>query len=233
VELLRHAAKITDMAMAATVEMMKPGVTAREVEDFIIRFGEEHGATDLAFEPNAIFTCKGSHTSRADMGLPKTRQFLPGTTAAFDFGFVLNGYSSDYGRSFHCGKAPQEYVDAYKALQEGEVYAVEHIVPGESNINDVYRNIQKSVEKTSSGYLLQYKEDGTNGHQIGIDVHELPWLYYPVENELLYPNMVFCSEPKMWFLGDCYMRVEDMILVTEKGAEFLTTFDRDLFEINL
>jgi Xaa-Pro aminopeptidase len=42
--------------------------------------------------------------------------------------------------------------------------------------------------------------------------------------------MVFASEPKMWFQGEMYMRVEDIILVTETGAEFLTNFPRDLFE---
>ena len=40
------------------------------------------------------------------------------------------------------------------------------------------------------------------------------------------------EKTKMMFEGECYMRVEDMILVTETGAEFLTTFDRDLFEFN-
>ena len=31
--------------------------------------------------------------------------------------------------------------------------------------------------------------------------------------------------------GECFMRVEDMVLVTETGAEFLTNFDRTLFEV--
>lgn len=37
----------------------------------------------------------------------------------------------------------------------------------------------------------------------------------------------------MFFKNEGYMRVEDMILVTEDGAEFLTNFPRDLFEIEL
>ena len=45
------------------------------------------------------------------------------------------------------------------------------------------------------------------------------------------PGMVFCSEPKMMFPGEMYMRVEDMILVTENGAESLSLFPRDLFEL--
>ena len=68
-------------------------------------------------------------------------------------------------------------------------------------------------------------------HQIGIDCHEFPMIT-PQYNEVLKPGMIFCSEPKMMFENECYMRVEDMILVTEDGAEFLTNFDRDLFEID-
>jgi len=45
------------------------------------------------------------------------------------------------------------------------------------------------------------------------------------------PGMVFASEPKMWIQDEMYMRVEDIILVTEDGAEFLTNFPRDMFEI--
>ena len=48
---------------------------------------------------------------------------------------------------------------------------------------------------------------------------------------ILQPGMIFCSEPKMFFPNEGYMRVEDMVLVTETGAESLTKFPRDLFEI--
>ena len=39
---------------------------------------------------------------------------------------------------------------------------------------------------------------------------------------ILQPGMIFCSEPKMFFKNEGYMRVEDMILVTEDGYEILT-----------
>ena len=48
---------------------------------------------------------------------------------------------------------------------------------------------------------------------------------------VLQPGMVFCSEPKMFFMNECYMRVEDMVLITETGAESLTKFSRELFEV--
>ncbi|MBQ1325342.1 MAG: M24 family metallopeptidase, partial [Solobacterium sp.] len=62
------------------------------------------------------------------------------------------------------------------------------------------------------------------------DCHEYP-LLMETEDEPFLPGMVFCAEPKMIFPGEMYMRVEDMILITETGAESLTRFPRDLFEI--
>ena len=67
-------------------------------------------------------------------------------------------------------------------------------------------------------------------HQIGINVHEHPWINTEV-NQTFKPGMVMCIEPKIWLLGEAYIRVEDMVLITEEGAESLTTFDREKFEI--
>jgi Xaa-Pro aminopeptidase len=42
---------------------------------------------------------------------------------------------------------------------------------------------------------------------------------------------VMCLEPKLWHAGEYYLRVEDMVLVKQDGAEFLTNFDRELFQL--
>ena len=68
------------------------------------------------------------------------------------------------------------------------------------------------------------------GHQIGIDCHEIP-MVNKASDYVMKPGMVFASEPKMWIQDEMYMRVEDIILVTEDGAEFLTNYPRDMFEI--
>jgi Xaa-Pro aminopeptidase len=68
------------------------------------------------------------------------------------------------------------------------------------------------------------------GHQIGINVHEQPWINKD-EMEPLKAGMVMCLEPKIWLPGECYVRVEDMVLITETGAESLTKYSRTEFEI--
>jgi Xaa-Pro aminopeptidase len=43
--------------------------------------------------------------------------------------------------------------------------------------------------------------------------------------------MVMAIEPKLWHAGEYYLRVEDIVLVGKKKTEFLTNFDRELFQL--
>ena len=87
------------------------------------------------------------------------------------------------------------------------------------------------LETRSLGkYLRKAEPCLIMGHQIGIEVHERPWLRADVQG-VFEPGMVICVEPKIMWPGLCYLRCEDMVLVTENGCESLTKFDRDYFEL--
>ena len=91
--------------------------------------------------------------------------------------------------------------------------------------------IEVSLDASGYGEFIRARLTTKSvGHQIGIEVHEDPWLE-PQNKELLVPGMVVCIEPKLWDDGRYYLRVEDMILITDDGAESLTNFDRDLFQL--
>ena len=108
---------------------------------------------------------------------------------------------------------------------------VNQLIPYKTNINELYAMILAEVNQRGYADVLRFKDTGMLGHQIGIDCHEFPMLNNATDF-ILKPGMVFCSEPKMMFENECYMRIEDMILITETGAEFLTIFSRDLFEVD-
>ena len=107
---------------------------------------------------------------------------------------------------------------------------IKNIVPGKTNINELYGFVHEEVKRRGYEDYLRFKDRGSLGHQIGIECHEFPMLNKSVDF-VLQPGMVFCSEPKLWFPNEVYMRVEDMVLVTEDGARSLSQFDRELFEI--
>ena len=229
---MRKLARFTDEAVMYVVKHMKEGMTMWECERMIIDYGLSHGIQDLSFPPTCGFKTRNTPNAENIEPFEAERKLVPGTMVAFDIGYMDQGYCSDWGRTVYYGKAPEFVKKGYEALQAAEVYMISRIKPGETKFGELYGFICDKAEELGYYEYLRFKreERGGNGHNIGIETHENPWLR-PGEETVLRPGMIFCSEPNMFFPNEGYMRVEDMVLVTETGAESLSVFPRDLFEI--
>ena len=228
---LRRAAALTDRVMAAVVDQIRPGVTQNELSAMIERAGRQLGAQDVSFPPAALFVKSGTAPTPEPFVYPADEPLVQGTSVAFDFGFVLDGYCSDFGRSFYAGPAPEKIAGAYRALQESQQELISRLKPGAIRLNEMFDVIAAAMDRRGYGDRLRARlKDGTLGHQIGVDLHEDPWLRHD-SDVALRPGMVMAIEPKAWSPGEYYLRVEDMVLITAGGAESLTSFDRDLFEL--
>lgn len=234
IALMSKLGKFTDDAVMYVCKHLKPGMTMFEAERMIVDYGLKTGMADLSFPPTCGFKTRNTENAQSIEPFENDRKLVEGTMIAFDIGYMDRGYCSDWGRTVYYGKAPELVKKGYEALQAGETYMVSKIVPGVTKFGELYGFICDKVEELGYYDYLRFKRDetGGNGHHIGSEVHELPFLV-PGDDLVLEPGMIFCSEPKMFFKNEGYMRVEDMILVTEDGAEFLTNFPRDLFEIEL
>ena len=229
IQKLRRAAAFTDETMGIIVKHLKAGVSSNQIEDLIIRLGVEKGLGDIPFPPTCRYVHTGSPESEDLDGHDENAPMEEGTSVGFDYGYVMDGYCSDFGRSFYYGKN-KDASDGYKALMEAQLRLLDAIKPGipmSLCFNSLYATMsQFSQEK----WLRKYGDFGLMGHQIGIDVHERPWLHTD-QTAIFEPGMVMCIEPKFWRPGVGFMRVEDMVLITETGCESLTKFDRELFEL--
>lgn len=234
IALMTKLGKFTDDAVMYVCKHLKPGMTMFEAERMIVDYGLKTGMADLSFPPTCGFKTRNTENAQNIEPFENDRKLVEGTMIAFDIGYMDRGYCSDWGRTVYYGKAPELVKKGYEALQAGETYMVSKIVPGVTKFGELYGFICDKVEELGYYDYLRFKRDetGGNGHHIGSEVHELPFLV-PGDDLVLEPGMIFCSEPKMFFKNEGYMRVEDMVLVTEDGAEFLTNFPRDLFEIEL
>lgn len=230
VQALREAAAFTDWAMGQLVPMIQPGVTQRELQHAIAVLARENGL-DLSFPPAAIFVETDGPGAEKLFSYPLDAPLKPGCSIGFDYGFLKNGYVSDYGRSFYCGPAPKELERGYAALQSAQEKLIAAIRPG-MRLGDCFQKLYAGMEEQGYGkFLRRSPEDiAIMGHQIGIDTHERPWIH-DLQDAVFEPGMVMCIEPKLWWPGKCYLRCEDMVHITEDGAEFLTTFDRTLFSL--
>ena len=226
---LRKVAEFTDYAMGVVAQALGPGITPREVRELIAAIALSHGLQGISFSPAVICVQSGAPGSEELFNFPEDQPVKEGTAIGFDYGYVLDGYVSDYGRSFYIGKNPQAR-DAYAALHEAQLHLLDKIKPGEP-LNMCFDILYSKLETRGLGKYLRRAEDCLiMGHQIGIEVHERPWLRADAKG-VFEPGMVMCIEPKIMWPGLCYLRCEDMVYVTENGCESLTKFDRNRFEL--
>jgi Xaa-Pro aminopeptidase len=231
VERLRKAAALTDKAVEAVVPKIREGVTERELRIEVESQGKFLGATDVSFAPWVGFVKSGSKKTEDPTGYPINKGLVPGASIAFDVGFVLDGYCSDFGRSFYLGPADRKVKKGYEALQQSVEATVDRMRAGSMRMCDVFPSVENTLDKLGYGdYLRARLPTKSIGHNIGVEVHEPPWLD-PENEDLLMANMVMAIEPKLWNAGEYYFRVEDIVLVGQRKTEFLTKFDRELFQL--
>ncbi len=231
VERLRRVAELTDRVMEEILPRIEEGVTQRDLELEVEFQGRLLGASDVSFPPTVGFVKSGSEVAETPFTYPKEKGLVPGTSIAFDIGFVMDGYCSDFGRSFYFGPASTEVKKGYEALHQGVLETVDRMYDGSMRVCDLYPTLERVLDRLGYGdYLRARLKTRTLGHQIGVEVHEPPWLS-PAYEEPLRANMVMALEPKVWHAGEYYLRVEDIVLVGKRKSEFLTNFDRELFQL--
>ncbi len=100
--------------MAAVAPLVVPGVTMAELAEAVEHELRLAGSRCPSFA-TLIFTGLGeddfdSETATARRPIPE------GTSVMFDFGGVVDGYCSDFGRTIYCGEPPHDYLEAYEVM---------------------------------------------------------------------------------------------------------------------
>lgn len=231
IERLRGAADLAGRALAATIPSIVEGVLQREIQAELAYQGKQLGAAGVSFSPAALFIAAGAEPMGDPFTWPADEGLVAGTTIAFDFGFVKDGYCSDFGRSLYFGTPGREVREGYAALHRAVLETVGLMRAGGMAVRELFPAVERVLDSLGYGdYLRARLPDGMLGHYIGIEVHEYPWLV-PACEEALEADAVMALEPKLWHDGEYYLRVEDIVLVGEAGTEVLTGFDRELFEL--
>ena len=230
IQKLQQMATFTDNAMEYVVSHLQYGMTQHEAESMVIDYGLNHQCADLSFPPTVGFKTKGEDTAYGLTIYHDGSILKENTCIAMDIGYMNHGYCSDWGRSIYFGKPSDLLKNGYKTLMQAQIHMVESIRPGITTVDQLYPILESYVVKQGYGDYLRFRDTHDLGHQIGIDCHEFPMINKNY-HDVLMPGMVFCSEPKMWFPNEGYIRVEDMILIQEDRAVFLTNYDRNQFII--
>ncbi len=212
---LRHAAALTDKVFGAALKMMKLGVTIQDIADEVSAQMLRFGASGISFPPGVIFNGPGFEGRG---GPDKFVPLQPGCLVAFDIGLVYEGYCSDFGRSVIVGEPKETFLRHFRMLQEARHAAFKRAGAGVSA-----REVHEEIHQVFASYGWEKEGRDGFGHNIGLDVHEPPFISLWDERPLQ-EGMVLAIEPRAYRNGIVGGRIEDMIHITAKGAEPLTRF---------
>ncbi|MFG0252433.1 MAG: M24 family metallopeptidase [Phycisphaerales bacterium JB038] len=218
IKLLRRGVKVAQEALTEMLTAVKPGVTEYALAarlDYEMRI---RGAQDESF-PAIVAAQANGALPHAVPGPTKVRKGRP---LLVDWGACIDGYRSDLTRTFHVGPFSRQMREIYEIVLESQLAGIAAIKPGASGkeVDDASRKVI-----VDAGYG-KYFGHGL-GHGIGLDVHEAPSLSWR-SSDVLEPGMVVTVEPGIYLPDIGGVRIEDDVLVTERGHKVLSNYPKDI-----
>jgi Xaa-Pro aminopeptidase len=213
---MQRAIEPVEQAMAAVTPLAVPGVSMGELVEAVEHELRRAGSRCPSFTTH-MFT--GFAPGDYDSGLETAWDPVPeGTSIMFDFGAVVGGYCSDFGRTIYCGDPPAEYRETYEVMLAAYEAGRAAAAAG-THARDVNKACRRPIEDAGYGEHFRHRM----GHGIGKDVHERPFLSEE-DATPLQPGMTFTDEPSILITGRFGVRIENVIVCEEGGGRTLNRY---------
>lgn len=218
IEKLRIAQNIAEKAYLEVLNMVKPGITERQIALELEYLMKKNGAEKIAFD---LITVTGKKTSLPH-GVPSDTEVKAGDFVTFDIGAVYEGYHSDMTRTVAVGEVSEKQKEIYNIVLKSHLAGLDAVKAGVSgfDVDKVCRDIIKVA-----GYG-EYFGHGT-GHGVGLEIHEEPRVS-PKGETILKPGMIITVEPGIYLPDEFGVRIEDTVLVTANGYETFAHIPKEL-----
>ncbi|MEZ4520252.1 MAG: Xaa-Pro peptidase family protein [Thermomicrobiales bacterium] len=225
--LMRRAARLVDEAYEPILDRLELGMSANDIARVVDDTLFEFGADWTSFH-TGIYLGGEAVPGAASVFEAHDRVLERGGSIAFDFGALLDGYCSDFGRPVFIGEPTDERRKVYELVMSAQAAAIERMVDGEitaAGLDDVARSII-----ADAGYGDQFIH--RLGHSIGKDVHEPPFLL-EADQTVLRTGMCFTIEPSVVLDDGGFIRVEDVVMVTPDGGVNFNSTGHELRVLDL
>ena len=238
IAMMRDAGKITGEALAMAGEMVRPGITTKEIDTAIREYIKKCGATP-SFLNYGGFPASACISVNDEVihGIPSAKKILrDGDIVKIDVGAYYKGYHGDSANTFPVGSVSEEAETLIRVTKESFQKGIETLGPG-SRLGDLGAAVD--------GYVRQFGFSAVRkfvGHGIGRDLHEVPDVpNYGIagRGQRIYTGMVIAVEPMInagtydviqlddgWTIktadGKLSAHYEHTLAVTDNGVVLLT-----------
>lgn len=217
IAIIQQAMNITLEVQKAAARILRVGISAKEVTDFIDEAHKQYGVPSGSFFCIVLF---GTDTSFPH-GVRSPKNLEEGDIVLIDTGCMLHNYISDITRTYVFGEATELQKRIWSIEKETQEAAFNAAKLGNTcdSIDDAARKVLET-----HGLGPDYNLPGLphrTGHGIGLDIHEWPYI---VKNDqtVLEPGMCFSNEPMICVPNTLGIRHEDHIYMTDEGPKWFT-----------
>ena len=237
IELMRRAGKITAAARALAGELVKPGVTTREIDREVEKFIRKEGAVPsfLHYNGYPASVCV-SVNDEVIHGIPGPRVLKEGDIVSIDVGAYIGGFHGDCAATFPCGTISPEAQRLIDVTRQSFFEGIKYAKEGH-RLLDISAAIQQYVESNGYSIVREYV-----GHGVGAQMHEAPEIPnygHPGRGPRLLRGMTLAIEPMVnagsaaivqmpdgWTVrtadGKWAGHYENTVLITDGEPEILT-----------
>ena len=215
-----RAIRAAEQAMEDVTPLVLAGATMAGLVEAVEHALRQAGSRCPSFTTH-VFT--GLEAEDFDSATRTAHDPIPeGTSVMFDFGGVVDGYCSDFGRTIYCGEPPADYREVYEVMLEAQEAGRAAAAAG-TPAADVNAACRRPIEEAGLGEHFRHRM----GHGIGLDIHERPFISAE-ETTLLEPGMTFTDEPSIIIPGRFAVRIEDILVCEKDGGRKLNAYSTAL-----
>jgi Xaa-Pro aminopeptidase len=232
-ERVRKAVQITDEIFRKTFAQIKVGMTEIEVGEMMHNLAREHGV-ELAWVPESCPAVNSGPNSPVGHSGPTAIKLERGHILHFDFGVKFEDYCSDIQRVCYIlregeTQAPAEVQRGFDVIRTAVEKSREAMKPGVTgnSIDIISREVVTDAGYPEFPYAL--------GHQLGRVAHDGGALLGPLwekygdsPKQKLEAGQIFTIEPGLAVTGYGYIGLEEDVVITENGAEYLDEPQREI-----
>lgn len=214
---VKEAVELTEAGLKWILTELRPGMSEHQVALELEFWYRKEGADDVAFD---LIIAGGPHSAMPHYRAGNT-PLRKGEVVLFDIGARVDGYCADLTRVVALGKPDPQVEAVYKIVLSANEAGIRAIEAGASGI-DVDAAARKIIEEAGLGEKFGHGL----GHGVGMEVHEAPRLS-PISEDTLVSGNLVTVEPGVYFPGKFGIRIEDLVVVSEDGAQTLSSFPKE------